>query len=203
MNSSKNPTRPGRPSPSPDAETLSQWLDERASGCLDPAHLEVLEACLAADPALAQEAQFAQRFEGVMREARVEVRPSFLEAVMSALSESRRSEVRAQAPLSAWRLVAAVLAVTVGGALLLGAVTGPSSGLSPLAAVADFFVTSGVAAGGLLGASWEGLSTSVGAWVRASVLNMVLFGGIVVALNLLLVSLVRSRRRARATVSDR
>ena len=194
MNSSKNTDRTNPQTP--DRETLSQWLDERASGCLDPANLQALERCLAADPSLAQEAEFAQRLDLAMQDAKVEVRPGFLEAVMARIQGVERT-----APIKAWRLVAAALLVTVGGALLLGAFSGASSELSPLAAVADFFVTSGVAAAGLLGASWEGLSASIGGWVRASVLNMIVFGGTVVALNLLLFSLVRSRRRARATVS--
>ena len=107
MNSSKNTSQTNPPMP--DRETLSQWLDERASGRLDPAHLQALESCLAADPSLAQDAQFAQRLELLMRDAKVDVRPGFLEAVMARVQGVERT-----APIKAWRLVAAALVVNAG-----------------------------------------------------------------------------------------
>jgi anti-sigma factor RsiW len=176
------------------AMNILQLLDSEADGSLSAAERARVESMLERRPELARERRLLTRLHDALRETRVEVEPRFTERVMD---EVRRARPHIQHP-GLWSLAASILllvaALGVAGATGSGAIGG---WLAPIGAVTDFLATTVIAGAGLLGASWEGIGTTVAGWLRSSTANLVLLGGLVVALHLLLYSLLRRRRPAR------
>jgi hypothetical protein len=97
-------------------------------------------------------------------------------------------------------VAALFLAVTASLFLLTGAgSTSPMGGV--IAALADFFVTTSLAGAGLLAASWQGLGMALGELLDGP--GWIVFGAGVLALDLLLVQLLRRRRLAASERSAR
>lgn len=102
--------------------------------------------------------------------------------------------------LVVWRWPFAML-LALGGiaAVLLG---GAAASLEPSAGSFDAFValarlleSAALAGAGLLGASWRGLGSGLGEWLGASKGHLALAGGLLLALNLLFLRLLRPASR--------
>lgn len=173
--------------PKLDAEQqLLATVDQLVDGSLDSARAEIVTARLEADPALATERRLLERLKAVLEAERIEVGPELADAVMARLGSARPSS-------RAWPVAVAVVAFL---GILSAAVLRPTaaSAAGPLSAVADFFASAALAGSGLLAASWRGMGQWVSGWLGASALNLLLGVGILAAVNLLLISLLRRRR---------
>ncbi len=101
-------------------------------------------------------------------------------------------------------LAAGLLAAFLGIAAVLGGLGGGSASASVLAALTDFAGTSLAAGAGLLGASWQGIGGVLAAWLGESIWNLLLFGGVVLGLDVLFFMMIRRRRHsASVTASTR
>jgi hypothetical protein len=175
---------------------LDLLLDLEVDGALEPAQRAELEAELEASPDLAQERQRLLRLQSLLEESRIPVRPDFRRCVMAALPTARW-ETRG---LRAWRLPVALLVLLGGSAAALVSlgVAGSlpqASFFGAFSALFDLAVAALLTGAGLLSASWRGIGMAVGDVFSASLGLQVLFGAVVVGLNLLLVLLVRRPKR--------
>lgn len=140
------------------------------------------------------------RVGGLLAESRIAVRPDFRTAVMAALPpagwESRHPRTWSF-PLAACFLLATLGASAVVFFLNGAAPTGSAgSGLLGAAVAIGNLLEAAVLAGaGLLTATWKGFGLAIGETL-SSPLRMILFGAVVVGLNLLLISLLRRRRES-------
>ncbi len=141
------------------------------------------------------------RVSGLLAESRIAVRPDFRTAVMSALPpagwESRHPRTWSF-PLAACFLLATFAASAVvfflGGGSAQGAGAG-SSLLGAAVAIGNLLQAAVLAGAGLLTATWKGFGLAIGE-ALSTPLRMILFGVVVLGLNLLLVSLLRRRKEA-------
>lgn len=140
------------------------------------------------------------RVSGLLAESRIAVRPDFRTAVMASLPpagwESRHPRTWTF-PLAACFLLATFAASAVvfflgGSAQGAG---GGSSLLGAAVAIGNLLQAAVLAGAGLLTATWKGFGLAIGE-ALSSPLRMILFGAVVVALNLLLISLLRRRKEA-------
>lgn len=141
------------------------------------------------------------RVSGLLAESRVAVRPDFRAAVMASLPpagwESRHPRTWSF-PLAACFLLATFAASAVVFFLGGGAGSGAGSALFGAAASIGNLLQAAVLAGaGLLTATWKGFGMAIGEALSSPV-RMILFGAVVVGLNLLLISLLRRRKDAHA-----
>src|SRR6185295_4418629 len=141
------------------------------------------------------------RVGGLLAESRIAVRPDFRTAVMAALPpagwESRHPRTWSF-PLAACFLLATFAASAVvfflGGGSAAGAGAG-SSLRGAAVAIGNLLQAAVLAGAGLLTDTWKGFGLAIGE-TFSSPLRMILFGAVVVGLNLLLISLVRRRKEA-------
>ncbi|HEX5759376.1 MAG TPA: zf-HC2 domain-containing protein [Thermoanaerobaculia bacterium] len=179
-------------------EVYQEWLELEADGRLTPEQRSHLEAH-AADCARCGEARRSlARLGTLVRDGRVEVEPGFRARVMERLPaagwEGRHPRT--------WRLPLAAFGLLGGlAAALLGTSSvelGPEgSMLAALVALGEMARAALLAGAGLLAASWKG----VGLAARDLLDSPVDVGAVallVLCLDLLLVSLLRRRRAARA-----
>jgi len=177
-------------------------VDLSVDGALDPAEREALRARVADDGALRREERELKRLHEVLAAGRVTARPGFATGVMAALPESAPWADRR---LLGWRSVlgtlAAVLALALGAFAVAGAtgtgVNGP--GFATARAVAAFATSAALSGAGLLAASWRGVGMAVAAALDLPA--TVAFGIGVVAVNALLIALLRRPRRRRAALA--
>ena len=142
------------------------------------------------------------RVGGLLAESRIAVRPDFRTAVMAALPtagwESRHPRTWSF-PLAACFLLATFAASAVvfflGGAGSVAEAGAGSSLLGAAVAIGNLLQAAVLAGAGLLTATWKGFGLAIGETL-SSPLRMILFGAVVVGLNLLLISLVRRRKEA-------
>ena len=178
--------------------TLLEWLDldldHRAS--LASTERAALEARLVAHPELRAERRRLERLHGLLEGDRVSVRAGFADDVMAALPAAAWS----RSPRSAaWRLpLAMMLGLALVSVVLLGGADSEGPIVGTGLAVLDFLQTTTLAGSGVLVATWRGASLGLEAWLAASELNLVAFAFLVVCLNLLFVSLLRRRTKARS-----
>jgi hypothetical protein len=175
-------------------------VDLSVDGALAPAEREALRARVADDGALRREERELQRLHEVLAAGRVTARPGFATAVMAALPESAPWADRR---LLGWRSVlgtlAAVLALAVGTFAVAGAQGSGGAGFATARAVAAFATSAALSGAGLLAASWRGVGMAVAAALDLPA--TVAFGIGVVAVNALLIALLRRPRRRRAALA--
>lgn len=177
----------------PDCDTFCEWIHLEDDGELAPRDAALLSEHLGTCAACRHEREEAEALGRLLRASRLEVRPDFRSAVLSALPATGWES---RAP-RAWILPVAAMLLFAATAMLLlssGSVALPP-GASALLAVGDMARASVLAGVGLLGASWKGIGLVVRE-VVSSPLAIGIFGLLVLSINLLLVSLVRRRRSA-------
>ena len=175
-------------------------VDLGLDGALAPGESEALQGRIANDEALQREERELGKLHEVLAAGRVVARPGFTAAVMAALPESAPWADR---KLLGWRSVlatlAAVLALALGAFGVAGARGADGVGFAAARAVADFAVSTALSGAGLLAASWRGVGMAVAAALDLPA--TVIFGIGVVAVNALLVALLRRPRRRRAALA--
>ena len=181
----------------PDHSTYREWLNLDADGLLAGEERTLLNEHLASCADCRGEREELAALEGLLRSSAVAVRPDFQETVMASLQPAGWE---ARSPRT-WRFPAAVF-VLMGGLAAALMVAGPGAepaGVSALLAVGSMFQAALLAGAGLLAASWKGMGLLFEE-VISSPASLGAFGFLVLCLNLLLISLVRRRRPARAEV---
>ena len=179
-----------------DHSTYREWLYLELDGALDPLQRKDLRDHLAACSECQREQRELIALDELLIASRIAVRSDFTEDVMSALPPAAW---QARNPRS-WRAAVAALAVLLvaAGALVTTAGNGlasVSTVATVLATVADLFRTSIVVGAGLLGASWKGLGLAMQEILSGSIWNLLAVGALVLAVNLLLIGLLRRRYR--------
>ena len=180
-------------------DQLREWVQMEFDGELENGRRADLEAHLAVCPECAAERASLARFGQALRQARVEVRPDFLSAVLAALPSAGWE---ARSPRS-WAWPAAlfvVFAVAAASLLRLSGAGGADQGpvLGALAALADLVATSVQTGAGLLTASWRGVGLAIRDLFGGSLVRMAIFGFGVLCLNLLFFRLLRRPTAAEA-----
>ena len=182
-------------------EELDLDLDTLESGDgarerLDPARRAALAEHLTGCAECQKESRDLRELHHLLSASVVQPREGFTGEVMRALVPAPW-EARA---LVVWRWPFAML-LALGGiaAVLLG---GAAASLEPSAGSFDAFValarlleSAALAGAGLLGASWHGLGSGLGEWLVASKSHLALAGGLLLALNLLFLRLLRPASR--------
>lgn len=175
-------------------------VDLGVDGALAPADNEALRARIDNDEALRREERELGRLHEALAAGRVAARPGFTAAVMAALPESAPWADR---KLLGWRSVlgtlAAVLVLALGAFGVAGTRGMDGAGFAAARAVADFAVSAALSGAGLLAASWRGVGMAVAAALDLPA--TVVFGIGVVAVNALLIALLRRPRRRRAALA--
>lgn len=182
-----------------DHSDFELWLDLEAADELSAAERARLDEHVAGCGRCRDERRQLGRLHALLAESRVPVRAGFKTQVMASLPVA---PWEARAPRS-WRLplAAAVLLFALAGALL-GAASADLGALpGAVAAMGDLFGTALLAGAGLLAASWKGTGLVVQDALGETPGGFAAFAVLVVGLNLLLVSLLRSRRQARQEAS--
>lgn len=179
-----------------DHSTYREWLYLELDGALNPLQRKDLRDHLAVCLECRHEQRELIALDEMLIASRITVRSDFTEDVMSALPPAAW---QARSPRS-WRAAIAVLVALLFGAGAL--VTTAGQGLSSistlatlLATVADLFRSSIVVGAGLLGASWKGLGLAMQQILSGSIWNLLAVGALVLAVNLLLIGLLRRRYR--------
>lgn len=177
---------------------------EGAGEPLAPARKAALAEHLAGCSVCQRERRELEEVRHLLAAAVVQPREGFSGEVMRALAPAPW-EARA---LVVWRWPFALL-LALGGAaaVLLG---GAAASLEPSAGSFDAFLalarlleSAALAGAGLLGASWRGLGSGLAEWLGASKTHLAFAGGLVLALNLLLLRLLRSSSRSSAAEKSR
>lgn len=186
-----------------DRETAREWINLELDGQLPPAEGSRLHESLAADPGLAREREELLRLDQLLAESCVAVDARFKAQVMGSLPAAGWE---ARHPRS-WRFAVALLLLL--GALAAALVGMGSARLVPqspflgaLGAVTDLFVAATLAGAGMLAASWKGLGLALGALAGESVASIAVLGVLVLSLNLLFFSLLRSTTRTAAASAE-
>jgi hypothetical protein len=178
-------------------------VDLGLDGALAPAEHEELRARIANDETLRREERELGKLHEVLAAGRIVARPGFTAAVMAALPESALLANRADRKLLGWRSVlgtlAAVLALALGAFGVAGARSADGVGFAAARAVADFAASAVLSGAGLLAASWRGVGMAVAAALDLPA--TVIFGIGVVAVNALLIALLRRPRRRRTALA--
>lgn len=184
----------------PDHSTYREWLNLDADGLLEGEERTLLNEHVASCAECRREREELAALEGLLRSSALAVKPDFKETVMASLQPAGWE---ARSPRT-WRFPAAVF-VLLGGLAAVLTVAGSSaqpSGVSAFLAVGSMFQAALLAGAGLLAASWKGVGL-VFQEVISSPVSLGAFGFLVLCLNLLLISLVRRRRPARAEAHGR
>jgi anti-sigma factor RsiW len=179
----------------PDHSTYREWLNLDADGLLAGEERTLLNEHLASCADCRREREELAALEGLLRSSALAVRSDFKETVMASLQPAGWE---GRSPRT-WRFPAAVF-VLLGGlaaALMVAGSGAEPAGVSALLAVGSMFQAALLAGAGLLAASWKGVGL-VFQEVISSPVSLGVFGFLVLCLNLLLVSLIRRRRPARA-----
>ena len=187
-----------------DSRDTREMLDLAVDGGLGAEERAALVARLAADAELQREERELVRLQEILAQGRVAARSGFAAEVMAGLPAEPAWAAR---PAGGWRAALATLAamvtLTLSVLLLGGAALGEGSpAIAALRAVADFAQAAALSGSGLLSASWRGVGLAIAAALTLP--GKIVFGVGIVALNaLLLVLLRRPRRTARATAVAR
>jgi hypothetical protein len=180
---------------SPDHTMFRELLDQEIDGSLTAGERSALDVHLAGCAECRAERESLQALYGVLQRSRLEVRPGFRDQVMEALPaagwESRHPRT--------WTFpVAALVALLGAGVGLLGAGSSRlGSAYGVMTALSGMVRAALVAGVGFTTASWRWCSLFVEQQL-ASPVSVAMFCLFVVCLNLVLFSLIRRRRTARA-----
>jgi hypothetical protein len=178
-----------------DHATISDLLQLELDGCISAEQQARLDQHLAGCPECRAERDQLAGLAGLLQRSALPVQPGFRERVMASLPaagwESRHPRT--------WTFPAAVFAALLGaGAGLLGAGSARAgSAFGVVTALGGLLRAALVAGIGVTAASWRWFEMFV-EQLLASPASLVMFGVFVVCLNLVLLSLIRRRRGARA-----
>jgi hypothetical protein len=178
-----------------DHATVRDLLNLELDGCISAEQQARLDEHLAGCPECRAERDQLAGLAGLLQRSALPVQTDFRQRVMAALPaagwESRHPRT--------WTFPAAVLVALLGaGAALLGAGSARSGSAYGVLTALGGLLRAALAAGiGVTAASWRWFELFV-EQLLASPASLVMFGVFVVCLNLLLLSLIRRRRGARA-----
>jgi predicted anti-sigma-YlaC factor YlaD len=171
---------------------LREELDLDLEEMLAPAEKARLESHLASCADCRRERESLQAVHLRLSASVVEPREGFTGEVMRALVPApweARAVVVWRWPFALLVALAGVAAVLLGGA---AAELEPSAGsFDAFFALARLMESAALAGAGLLGASWRGLGSGLAEWLALSKANLAIAGGLLLALNLLLLRLLR------------
>lgn len=187
-----------------DCATYREQIELEADGRLGGEATLVLERHAAACDGCREERRALGSLRRALERSRVGVRRGFRDQVIGRLPAAGWE---GSAP-RAWRMPAAVLAALAAAAAALVGIS--SAQLHPgtpflgaLVAVADMAQTAALAGAGLLAASWRGVGLAVGELLSTSPGTLLAFAVVVLAVDLLLLAIIRRRRPAVAEVPVR
>ncbi|MDX1998832.1 MAG: zf-HC2 domain-containing protein [Thermoanaerobaculia bacterium] len=185
-----------------DHSPFFEWLTLEgpdASG-LAPSERRRLEEHLAGCAVCRQEREHLHRLDRLIAAEALPVRASFRQEILNSLPAAGWE---GRSPRAWVWPVAAMLALGVAAAALLGAsstrMAPGASFLAALTAIGDLFLTGLLAGTGLLSASWRGLGLVLDRALTPS--STAAFALLVISIDVLLVSMVLRRRRARASAT--
>lgn len=177
-----------------DHTTFQEWLQLESDGELPADRQSRLEQHLAGCEACRAERRELQQLSVLLEQGSLPVRPDFRHSVLQALPatgwEARHPRTW-RFPAVAFLLLGGCAAAFLG--LSSARLSESSSVLGAFLALGGLLQASVLAGAGLLGASWKGLGLVLQE-VFASRLHLGAFAVLVLCLNLLLFSLIRSRR---------
>jgi predicted anti-sigma-YlaC factor YlaD len=183
----------------PDHSTFQEWLNLDADGRLAPEERARLDEHLAGCEECREEREELAAFQSLFERTAVPVRSDFVDSVMAALPHAGwegRSPRTWQFPVA----VAAMLMLVAGFLIAGSPAASVPSGLAALDALGGMMRAAALAGAGLLGASWKGIGLIVENIISSPV-SLGAFGFLVLCLNLLLISLVRRRKPATASMA--
>lgn len=179
--------------------TYREQIEREVDGELGGERRLALDRHLADCACCREEHRALTALRRALERSRIGVRRGFSNEVMARLPAAGWE---GSAP-RAWRVPVAVMAALAAAA---AALVGLSSAqlrpgvpfLGALAAVGDMVQTAALAGAGLLAASWRGFGLAVGELLSTSPGTLVAFAVLVLALDVLLLALIRRRRPAAA-----
>ncbi len=177
---------------------------DAAAGLLEPARRAALTAHVAGCAECQRESRDLREVHQLLSASVVRPREGFTGEVMRALVPApweARAAVVWRWPFAMLLALGGIAAVLLGGA---AAELEPASGsFDAFVALARLLESAALAGAGLLGASWRGLGSGLAFWLAASKTHLALAGGLVLALNLLFLRLLRPSSRKPATQKSR
>ncbi len=175
-----------------------------AQGVLEPARQAAVAEHVAGCTQCQKESRDLRELHQLLSASVVRPREGFTGEVMRALVPApweARAVVVWRWPFALLLALGGIAAVLLGGA---AAELEPSSGsFAAFVALARLLESAALAGAGLLGASWRGLGSGLGFWLAASKTHLAIAGGLLVALNLLFVRLLRPAPRNAAGEKSR
>jgi anti-sigma factor RsiW len=181
---------------------FKELLYLESDGELGPRDRSKLDTHLASCHECRQEQQEVVRLQNLLEGASIPVDSQFSSRVMNRLPEAGW-EARSPA---GWRLAIAVFALLGLGSALLALGEGDLSSEMPLVGTAlaliSLFRSALVAGGGLLAASWTGIGLALDELLGGSRVAFVVFGVLVLGIDLLFLRLLLRQRAARAGTRD-
>lgn len=187
-----------------DAHLEAGAARDGARGQLEPARQAAVAEHVAGCADCQKESRDLRQVHLLLSASVVQPREGFTGEVMRALVPApweARAVVVWRWPFAMLLALGGIAAVLLGGA---AAELEPSSGsFAAFVALARLLESAALAGAGLLGASWRGLGSGLGFWLAASKTHLVMAGGLLVALNLLLLRLLRPSPRNSAAEKSR
>lgn len=175
-----------------------------ALGGLEPARRAAVAEHVAGCAECQKESRDLREVHQLLSASVVQPREGFTGEVMRALVPApweARAVVVWRWPFALLLALGGIAAVLLGGA---AAELEPASGsFAAFVALARLLESAALAGAGLLGASWRGLGSGLGFWLAASKTHLAIAGGLLVALNLLFVRLLRPAPRNAAAEKSR
>lgn len=182
----------------PDHTTLREWLYLEPDGELSAGQAARLQQHLATCHDCRQEHQQLLALNRLLSESRISAGADFQREVMEGLPSAGWE---ARSPRSWIAAVVAVLLLSLGAGLLIGFSSTEVQSAVPVTTLGALWASlssSALAGAGLIGASWKGLGVAFQQVVGESVWSMVVFGVLVLGLDLLLIRYLLRRRTAAA-----
>lgn len=179
-----------------DHSTYREWLNLELDEALSPIQRKNLHDHLSICSECRQEQSELIALDEALVGSRVRVRPEFTREVMSGLPPAAWQARNPKSWVAA--LTAMVLLLAGSGVLIATAGEGLESVFTlagVFAAIGDLFRSSIVVGAGLLDASWKGLGMAVREVLAGSIWSFLAVGVLVVALDMLLLRLLRKRTR--------
>ncbi|MEO8197369.1 MAG: hypothetical protein ABI689_11685 [Thermoanaerobaculia bacterium] len=167
-----------------------------AQGLLEPARQAAVAEHVAGCAECQKESRDLREVHLLLSASVVQPRKGFTGEVMRSLVPApweARAVVVWRWPFAMLLALGGIAAVLLGGA---AAELEPSSGsFAAFVALARLLESAALAGAGLLGASWRGLGSGLGEWLAASKTHLAMAGGLLLALNLLFLRLLRPASR--------